>query len=107
MPRIRFILVPQTGQVPLAIRRPLVSATFPSNRFSWHVTFTQYRLSLSAIVSSFRHNRADVKVSSEGIFTGRLQGAIPHRHRRRTVPDTAPQHGEVERSIPRCVPIPR
>jgi len=41
--RIRFILVPQTGQVPLAMRRPLVSVTSPSkSRFSLH--FTQYPL---------------------------------------------------------------
>ena len=43
LPRIRFILVPHTGQVPLAIRRPLVSVTSPSkSRFSLH--FTQYPL---------------------------------------------------------------
>ena len=43
LPRIRFILVPQTGQVPLAIRRPLVSAISPSkSRLSLH--FTQYPL---------------------------------------------------------------
>ena len=43
LPRIRFILVPQTGQVPLAIRRPLVSAMSPSkSRLSLH--FTQYPL---------------------------------------------------------------
>ena len=53
LPRILFILVPQTGQVPLAMRRPLVSATSPSkSRFSLH--FTQYPLYVSAIARSFR-----------------------------------------------------
>ena len=43
LPKIRFILVPHTGQVPLAIRRPLDSAMSPSkSRFSLH--FTQYPL---------------------------------------------------------------
>ena len=42
LPRIRFILVPQVGQVPCAARRPLANSTsWPSNsRFSRH--FTQY-----------------------------------------------------------------
>src|SRR5664279_2062082 len=53
LPRILFILVPQTGQVPFAMRRPLVSATSPSkSRFSLH--FTQYPLYVSAIARSFR-----------------------------------------------------
>ena len=43
LPGILFILVPQTGQVPLAIRRPFVSVASPSkSRFSLH--FTQYPL---------------------------------------------------------------
>jgi hypothetical protein len=40
LPRMRFILVPHTGQVPLAIRRPeSLTDTSPSNvRFSLHFT---------------------------------------------------------------------
>src|SRR5690606_5049928 len=39
LPRIRVILVPQTGHVPLAIRRPLVSDTSPEKSlFSRHLT---------------------------------------------------------------------
>jgi len=35
----RVIFVPQTGQVPFAMRRPLVSSTLPSkSRFSRHLT---------------------------------------------------------------------
>ena len=39
LPRMRVTLVPQTGQMPLAKRRPLVSSTLPVNaRFSLHFT---------------------------------------------------------------------
>ena len=39
LPRMRLRLVPQTGQVPLAMRRPFVSTTRPSaSRFALHFT---------------------------------------------------------------------
>src|SRR5690606_15463329 len=39
LPRIRFSLVPQTGQTPLAILRPFATTTSPSaSRFSLHFT---------------------------------------------------------------------
>jgi hypothetical protein len=56
-PSILFIFVPQTGQAPLAIRRPFVSMASPSkSRFSLH--FTQYPVvALGHRFSPFVHSR--------------------------------------------------